>query len=70
MNPRAIVLEQIRHHETVSVPYTLAFEQDAYDRLDRPSVRPPPFYFPLWAGNTTVNAEPLPGALRTRIRPP
>ena len=35
MNPREIVLEQIRHHETVSVPYTLAFEQDVYDRLDR-----------------------------------
>ena len=35
MNPRDIVLEQIRHHETVPVPYTLAFEQDVYDRLDR-----------------------------------
>jgi uroporphyrinogen decarboxylase len=35
MNPRHIVLEQIRHHETVPVPYTLAFEQDVYDRLDR-----------------------------------
>jgi hypothetical protein len=35
MNPRDIVLEQISHHETVSVPYTLAFEQDVYDRLDR-----------------------------------
>jgi uroporphyrinogen decarboxylase len=35
MNPRDIVLEQIRHHETVPVPYTLAFEQDVYDRLDQ-----------------------------------
>ena len=35
MNPRDVVLEQIRHHETVPVPYTLACEQDVYDRLDR-----------------------------------
>ena len=35
MNPRTIVAEQIRHHETASVPYTLAFEPEVDERLDR-----------------------------------
>jgi uroporphyrinogen decarboxylase len=35
MNPRTIVLEQIRHHETAPAPYTLAFEPDVNDRLDK-----------------------------------
>ncbi len=34
MKPRDIVLDQIHHHETVPVPYTLAFEQDVGERLD------------------------------------
>ena len=35
MKPRDIVLEQIRHHETATVPYTLPFEEDVGERLDR-----------------------------------
>ncbi|MCY2929654.1 MAG: hypothetical protein NTV86_09210 [Planctomycetota bacterium] len=35
MTPRDIVLEQIRHHETDRVPYTLAFEGEVAARLDR-----------------------------------
>ncbi len=35
MKPREIVLEQIRHHQTGQVPYTLAFEHDVNERLDR-----------------------------------
>lgn len=34
MKPRDIVLEQISHHETKAVPYTLGFEQDVGTRLD------------------------------------
>ncbi len=34
MNPREIVFEQIHHHETAPVPYTLAFEQEIKIRLD------------------------------------
>ncbi len=34
MKPRDIVFDQIHHHETVPVPYTLAFEQDVAARLD------------------------------------
>ena len=34
MKPRDIVLEQIHHHETVPVPYTLAYEDDVGMRLD------------------------------------
>ena len=34
MTPREIVLEQIRHHETDSVPYTLAFDPVVGTRLD------------------------------------
>ena len=34
MKPRDIVLEQIHHHETVPVPYTLAFEEEVGARLD------------------------------------
>ena len=34
MTPRDLVLEQIRHRETRSVPYTLAFEGDVAERLD------------------------------------
>ena len=34
MNRRSIVLDQVRHHETVRVPYTLAFEEDVAIRLD------------------------------------
>lgn len=35
MKTRDIVLEQIHHHETVPVPYTLAFEEDVGVRLDK-----------------------------------
>ena len=35
MTPRDIVLEQIHHHETQPVPYTLAFEREVDERLDR-----------------------------------
>jgi uroporphyrinogen decarboxylase len=34
MTPREIVLEQIRHHETEPVPYTLAFDPVVGTRLD------------------------------------
>jgi uroporphyrinogen decarboxylase len=34
MNPRKIVFEQIHHHETAPVPYTLAFEPEIEIRLD------------------------------------
>jgi len=34
MIPREIVLEQIHHHETSPVPYTLLFEGDVEERLD------------------------------------
>ncbi len=34
MKPRDIVLEQIEHHETAVVPYTLGFEGDVAERLD------------------------------------
>jgi len=34
MTPRDIVLEQIRHHETSEVPYTLGFEPEVRARLD------------------------------------
>jgi len=35
MKPREIVLEQIHHRETTPVPYTLGFEQDVGERLDK-----------------------------------
>jgi len=35
MKPRDVVLEQIHHHETVPVPYTLPFEPEVGERLDR-----------------------------------
>ncbi|MCY2927652.1 MAG: hypothetical protein NT031_19865 [Planctomycetota bacterium] len=35
MTPREIVREQIRHRETGRVPYTLAFEPEVWERLDR-----------------------------------
>jgi len=35
MKPREIVLEQIQHHETTPVPYTLEFEDDVAKRLDQ-----------------------------------
>jgi uroporphyrinogen decarboxylase len=35
MNPREIVLAQVRHHETHPVPYTLAFEPEVAERLDQ-----------------------------------
>ena len=35
MTPRDIVREQIRHHETPTVPYTLPFEEDVGLRLDQ-----------------------------------
>ena len=35
MTPREIVLEQIRHHQTEPVPYTLTFEPPVAERLDR-----------------------------------
>lgn len=34
MKPRDILLDQIHHHETVPVPYTLAFEPEVGTRLD------------------------------------
>ena len=34
MEPRDIVLDQIHHHETVPVPYTLPFQEDVGRRLD------------------------------------
>ena len=34
MTPREIVLEQIHHHQTSPVPYTLWFEGDVAERLD------------------------------------
>ena len=34
MTPRETVLEQIRHHETPTVPYTLSFEGDIAEQLD------------------------------------
>jgi len=34
MKPRDIVLEQIHHHETAPIPYTLDFEDDVGIRLD------------------------------------
>ena len=34
MNPRERLIEQIRHHETDPVPYTLAFEPEVEARLD------------------------------------
>ena len=34
MTPREIVLEQIHHHETPAVPYTLGFEGDIAEQLD------------------------------------
>ena len=33
MTPREIVLEQIQHHPTNPVPYTLEFEGDVAERL-------------------------------------
>lgn len=35
MNPRDLVLDQIRHRETKPVPYTLPFEPDVGTRLDQ-----------------------------------
>ncbi len=35
MTPREIVLEQIRHHATKPVPYTIGFEGDVAERLTR-----------------------------------
>jgi uroporphyrinogen decarboxylase len=35
VNPRDYVLEQIHHHDTPTVPYTLGFEGDVAERLDR-----------------------------------
>ena len=35
MKPREIVLEQIRHRETTPIPYTLTFEEEVGERLDR-----------------------------------
>jgi uroporphyrinogen decarboxylase len=35
MRPRDYILEQIRHHETRPVPYTLCWEGDVGERLDR-----------------------------------
>ena len=35
MKPRDVILEQIHHHETRPVPYTLAFEGDVEERLDK-----------------------------------
>jgi len=34
MTPRETVFEQVRHHETPNVPYTLAFEPEVAERLD------------------------------------
>ncbi len=34
MTPREVVFEQIHHHETHPVPYTLGFEADVAERLD------------------------------------
>jgi len=34
MTPRETVFEQVRHHETPTVPYTLAFEPEVAERLD------------------------------------
>lgn len=35
MTPREIVLEQIHHHTTKPVPYTLYFEEEVEKRLDQ-----------------------------------
>ena len=35
MNAREIVIEQINHRETRPVPYTLGFEGDVAERLDK-----------------------------------
>jgi uroporphyrinogen decarboxylase len=35
MTPKQIVIDQIRHRETPVIPYSLAFEGDVADRLDR-----------------------------------
>ncbi|MCM8756853.1 MAG: hypothetical protein NC823_00025, partial [Candidatus Omnitrophica bacterium] len=34
MTPREIVLEQIYHHQTEKVPYTVAFEGDVLKRVN------------------------------------
>jgi len=35
MNPRKIVLEQIRHHETNPIPYRILFEPDVEERITK-----------------------------------
>lgn len=35
MKPRDFVMEQIQHHETSQIPYSLGFEGDVADRLDK-----------------------------------
>ena len=35
LKPRDIVLEQISHHETCPVPFTLGFEGDVAERLNK-----------------------------------
>lgn len=35
MTQREVVLEQIKHHPTEPVPYTLSFEGDVEERLDQ-----------------------------------
>jgi uroporphyrinogen decarboxylase len=34
MTPRDVILEQIQHHETVPVPYTVSFEEGVAERID------------------------------------
>ncbi len=35
MTPREIVLNQINHRETAEIPYTLPFEDEVGERIDR-----------------------------------
>jgi uroporphyrinogen decarboxylase len=68
MAPRDIVFEQIRHHETKPVPYTLSFEGDVAERVDRyygsDAWRGKLTPYLVWCGGIpTMAKEPIGGGL-------
>jgi uroporphyrinogen decarboxylase len=56
MKPRDLVLEQIAHHATRPVPYTLGFEGDVAERLDAH------YGSPAWRERLTCYIASVPGA--------
>ena len=65
MTPREVVLEQIRHHETGRVPYTLAFEEEVGARGGGPAAsRVDPDFVIVVEG--TISAD-FPGVPRQKI---